>query len=249
MGIKIPSALAVGKSLVDNGILYTQWDIAQRVSPIVLDLNGDGIKYIAYNSYTGMNVHFDIDNDGFSEGIEWLSGSDGFLVRDLNANGKIDNQNEMLGDNGSTAYEKLAQYDTNFDGKIDSSDTSFSTLKIWQDANSNGRTDAGELTTLAAKNIASLSLQLTAATADIYGHPIAGTSSFTRTDATICVAADALFDTHQIDSVYVGSDLSVTPTIDVETLLLPLSRGYEKMKAANNDNFIIDSVVNQLKVA
>ncbi len=46
-----------------------------RICPIVLDLNGDGIKYKSF-SQGGYNVHFDIDSDGFAEGMEWLDAND-----------------------------------------------------------------------------------------------------------------------------------------------------------------------------
>ena len=44
-------------------------------SPIALDLNGDGLKYV---NYTGWGLtHFDIDNDGFAENMEWLDKDEG----------------------------------------------------------------------------------------------------------------------------------------------------------------------------
>jgi hypothetical protein len=154
MGITIPATenTTPEESQVDDDVDGTTSG-SVRISPIALDLNGDGIKYVLYNPVTGRNAHFDIDNDGFAEGMEWLNGNDGFLVRDTNGNGKIDNQTEMFGDDsGTTAYYKLAQYDTNSDNKVDAADAEFSTLRIWQDVNGNGRTDAGELKTLAAAN-------------------------------------------------------------------------------------------------
>ena len=107
--------------------------IADLTCPIVLDLNGDGVKY---QSLASSKAFFDIDGDKFAEHVEWLDKNDGFLVRDLNANGKIDAVKEMFGeDGGTTAYAKLAALDSNKDSKITSADTAWSTLRIWQDAN------------------------------------------------------------------------------------------------------------------
>jgi len=154
MGITIPGEKDDSGGGHDAGNLGIPSDYRQ-VSPIALDLNGDGLKYIPY-TYYGSAVHFDIDSDGFAEGLEWLSKDDGFLVIDKNGNGKIDNQKEMFGDDsGTTAYAKLALFDTNQDNKIDSADTGFATLKIWQDLDSDGKTDAGELKTLAQAGITS----------------------------------------------------------------------------------------------
>ncbi len=144
---------------------------ACSVSTIVLDLNNNGIEYIKNDSVS--SIFYDIDADKFAEKTEWIKPTDGFLVRDLNGNGKIDSQAEMFGDNGGTnAYAKLALLDTNHDNKITAADTAWNTIKVWQDLNSDGKTDAGELKTLDQLGITSLSLQ-TSTTSYLAGHNVA----------------------------------------------------------------------------
>ncbi|MDR1349323.1 MAG: hypothetical protein LBJ59_00825, partial [Zoogloeaceae bacterium] len=63
---------------------------------------------------------------------------------------------ELFGDSASLADGKnaangflvLADFDTNADGVIDAQDEVFAQLRVWQDKNSDGVTDAGELFTL-----------------------------------------------------------------------------------------------------
>ncbi len=108
-------------------------------SPIVLDLNGDGVTTTALTS----GAYFDHAGDGFAEQTAWVSPEDGLLVRDLNHNGTIDTGAELFGNNTKLAngqkaangFLALADLDTNKDGKIDASDTAFSELQVWKDAN------------------------------------------------------------------------------------------------------------------
>src|SRR3546814_3328924 len=87
------------------------------------------------------------------ESTAWICADVGFLVRDLNQDGAITTGLEMFGSNtrlqdGTTAehgFAALRELDSNQDGVIDSQDAAFSELKIWRDANDNGRTDIGEL--------------------------------------------------------------------------------------------------------
>ena len=67
----------------------------EQASPLVIDLDGDGIETNEENS----TVHFDHDGNGFAESSGWVGKDDGLLVRDLNNNGQIDDGTELFGNN------------------------------------------------------------------------------------------------------------------------------------------------------
>ena len=125
------------------------------VSPIAIDLNGDGVQTISIDK----GVMFDIGNTGEKVKTGWLSGKDGFLAVDNNRNGLIDNRDELFGGTGvGAAFEKLASFDSNNDGLVNSLDANFDQILVWQDANENAVTDLGELRSLSAAGVSELSL-------------------------------------------------------------------------------------------
>jgi hypothetical protein len=75
-----------------------------------------------------------------------------------NGNGKIDNGKEMFGGGVGEGFAKLDSFDTNRDGIVNTKDQGFDSLKIWQDRNSNGVTDRGELQSLSVFGIKSLNV-------------------------------------------------------------------------------------------
>jgi Ca2+-binding RTX toxin-like protein len=160
----------------------------QSTSPLLLDLDGDGVETIA-SSKTG--VHFDLDNSGFAEQTGWAGKDDGLLARDLNGDGEINNGAELFGNhtalkNGQLAtngFEALKELDTNGDGVIDAKDSAFATLRVWRDLNSNGVTEAGELQTLEKANVRSLNVGYASDTQkDAQGNEHRQLGSFTRGD-------------------------------------------------------------------
>ena len=70
-------------------------DAQRQVSPIILDLDGNGIQTVGLEA----GVHFDHDGNGFAQRTGWLGQGDGLLVWDINGNGHIDNGRELFGDN------------------------------------------------------------------------------------------------------------------------------------------------------
>ena len=133
------------------------WDAG--ITPIAIDLNGDGIHTIARGDMQGS---FDLLGTGKAIQSGWLSKGDGFLAIDSNGNGSIDNISELFGGTGKgSGFAKLASYDSNGDGVVNASDAHFGSLLIWQDANSNGKTDAGELISLTAAGVTGLNVGYT----------------------------------------------------------------------------------------
>ena len=118
------------------------------VSPLVLDLDGDGLDLIDRAS---SHAYFDLDANGFAEHTAWIGSDDSLLARDLNGNGRIDDRTELFGaTNASTAqsvngFTELAALDSNGDGQIDSADSGFNELVIWRDGDGDGLTNGGEL--------------------------------------------------------------------------------------------------------
>ncbi|MDP8171062.1 hypothetical protein QJU96_07150 [Pasteurella skyensis] len=129
--------------------------------PLILDLNGDGIHLSSYNDN---KILFDIDNDGGSlEQTGWINADDGFLVNDLNKNGKIDNISEIfsefyagkVGKNGETGekrfktgFDALRTLDSNNDGVFDKKDNAWNTVRVWKDKNQNDKLDVTQLTNI-----------------------------------------------------------------------------------------------------
>ena len=67
---------------------------------MALDLDGGGISTIgtgATGTASVQRVLFDHDGDGVKTATGWLAPNDGWLVRDLNGNGVIDNGGELFG--------------------------------------------------------------------------------------------------------------------------------------------------------
>ena len=187
----------LGASVLDSNALFAFDYLA--IDPLVLDLNGDGVQLTSFGSAP---VLFDIDHDAGAtlEQTGWVSAQDGIVVDDLNGNGKIDGINETLseyfngtigtgGSGGSKPYANgfaaLKSLDSNNDNQFTSADTAWTNIKIWVDANHDGKTDAGELKTLASLGITSISLTSTAQSGLVNGgNEVLATGSFVQSSVS-----------------------------------------------------------------
>ena len=175
--------------------------------PLAIDLDGDGIETVGVGATP---ILFDHNADGIRTGTGWVRPDDAWLVLDRDGNGLIDTGRELFGVDtllsgtpgidavyAATGFAALAALNSNGDGVFDASDAAFGTVRLWQDLNQDGVSQAGELSTLAQKNILSIGLAASTSTVNLgNGNTVTGQAVVTRTNGS----------TTQIDSVAVGAD-------------------------------------------
>lgn len=138
-------------------------------TPLVLDLNGDGI----HTTSIFEPVLFDIDGDGVLEWIAWTSYDTGeaFLWRDLDGDGRVDGGQELFGDAASLpdgrraehGFELLAAYDSfelggDGDGVVTPRDRGWVELRLWVDADGDGMSQPEEIRRLEQEGVVALSV-------------------------------------------------------------------------------------------
>ncbi len=183
--------------------LQLQQGLTLNVSPVVIDLNGDGV--IDYQALGEDGVDFDADGDGRAESVAWVGPNDGFLVFDANGDHLVTDRSELaLSDHAEgarTDLEGLAMaFDTDGNGSFDSNDDDWSRFGIWQDKDQDGITDEGEFFTMEEAGIEAIDLALVGAVPGINDplvqtHPVDGVTVFGETkvqfvDGTQGLAAD-----------------------------------------------------------
>ena len=163
-------------------------------TPLVLDLNGDGIQTLSIND----GVEFDLLDTGTKVQTGWISGDDALLAIDSDGNGQIDNRSELFGGEVGDGFARLGSFDSNNDGLVDRTDAGFSELQVWQDSNENGVTDAGELVDLESAGVASLNTSYT----DVFSMDAQGNIHGEHSSATLADGATIdLVDVYlQVDS-------------------------------------------------
>ncbi|PSM52688.1 hypothetical protein CBLAS_0802 [Campylobacter blaseri] len=135
-----------------------------KTSPIVIDLNGDGIKTI---SRKNNKIYFDLDNNKFAENTAWIDKNDGILINKTLIANSATNGSELFGNhtllsNGNLAangFEALKEFDNNSDGVINELDLlGYESLAIWQDTNGDAKLSENEIKSLKELGIKEINL-------------------------------------------------------------------------------------------
>jgi len=166
----------------------------QTISPIVIDLNNDGLDLV---NASQSPFQYRADNAIDPVKYGWVGASDGLLAFDSNHDGTISGLNEISYtsylDGAKTDLEGLAAFDSNHDGVLNVLDEKWSDFGVFQDKNQNGVCDAGEFVSLATANIKQVDLQRTGSTQLVSGNIVFGDALVHRTDGTTTTAGDVAF--------------------------------------------------------
>jgi len=189
-------------------------EVAFGNNPIAIDLGGEGVEYLS----TDAGVVFTDQTTGESVNSAWVGPEDGMLVIDANNSGTVDESREYVftewSDTAQTDMEAVAEvFDTNKDGVLDAQDEQWDQFAVWQDADSDGVTDEGELVSLSELGVESIALTYnddsesgTAADGDVIVH---GQSTVTFTDGSTTIAEDVTF------AISAGDVLSDDDSVDI----------------------------------
>ncbi|HPU29595.1 MAG TPA: hypothetical protein PLM71_04665 [Syntrophorhabdaceae bacterium] len=118
-------SIKLNRSLYESNVSINRQ--LQGKDPIVLNLSG------IFKGLSEKTIDFDIDGDGITEKIHFVSEGSGFLVIDKNNNGKIDDGKEVIGATSGNGIKELKDYDSDGNGWIDEGDPIFLNLSVWEE--------------------------------------------------------------------------------------------------------------------
>lgn len=171
-------------------------------SPLLLDLAGDGVAL----GPAASGVRFDLFGSGTVQ-TAWVAGSDdAFLALDRNGDGRITGGAELFGEGSprvgglaADGFEALAELDRprqggNGNGLLEPGDLMFDELVLWTDRDRDGRSQPGELRSLADAGVTLLEVQgfHKGRIIDSFGNDLSLRARFERQGGSSGLLVDAL---------------------------------------------------------
>jgi len=127
-GKEIDFSLAVSMSrsyYEESNISIRQGNAPKTQDPLVISFEGNAAQL------SNQRFKFDLDADGKTEDINFLTGGSGFLALDRNGDGKINNGSELFGTKSGDGFADLTALDSDKNGWIDENDAVYEQLRVW----------------------------------------------------------------------------------------------------------------------
>jgi hypothetical protein len=221
--------------------LIASANFVSSADPIILDLDHDGYTFSSVQN----GVSFDINADGHADKVAWNTSGDGLLAIDLDHDGKIDDGKELFtpdfnGGHFASGSAALASLDTNHDGVIDSHDIDFANLVVWKDANADGITDSGELTTLSQNGIAGITAPATPVDDMAGGQTVTAQGTVTYADGSTGGYVEVALDTQRGGDTPLLAGDSTTDGIDWDNVVVGTPDAVDTLHGtAGADKFVL----------
>ncbi|MBI3231356.1 MAG: hypothetical protein HYZ45_14685, partial [Burkholderiales bacterium] len=124
------------------------------------------------------------------------------------------------GTRAADGFAALAQLDSNGDHQIDANDAAFRELRVWQDVNHDGISQANELQSLSQLQIASIATQATANPTSLRnnGNWVGLSGSYTSSDGSEHATADVWFVTAERSAAQANAPTSDSLQQQVQSL-------------------------------
>ncbi len=103
----------------------------------------------------------DVDGDGYLEQTQWVQKNQAILGIDLNGDGVLGSNSELLNLDSGNSFNSARWLDANQDGVLSASDPAFAALKLWGSASgeSLGNVKPADMDTMAQAQIVSINLR------------------------------------------------------------------------------------------
>lgn len=124
--IRFEVQLSMARSFHEESDIHLRLGDAERkIDPLVLNFSGTAAQL------ENQRFAFDLNADGQSEQINFVSPGSGFLVFDRNQDGKINDGRELFGPSTNNGFQELSALDSDRNGWIDENDPAFGKLQVW----------------------------------------------------------------------------------------------------------------------
>lgn len=125
----------------------TSMSVQAMTDPLVINFGTDSV------ALSDQYFEFDLSGDGQDQSLAQLGRGSGYLVLDLNGDGRVNDGSELFGTESGNGFTDLSKYDADGNGWIDEADPIFQKLQLWTD-----QSNDAQMVSLASKGVGAIYL-------------------------------------------------------------------------------------------